>query len=258
MTKKNIDTKSLEHLGLSSTEIKIYITLLSAGPSQAGNLIRRTGIQNSVMHLSLRKLCAGGFLSYILKGKIRVYQAVDPRNLLRMLDSRRQEVAATLPALMALHNPEILPEAEIYEGMIGLQNMCLKLIEDSKPGDEFLFFGFCSNNKEFESEVYQYYREYTDIRMNRGLVLRGIAHESMRQRFAENLWPHSNIKFVSYPTLKNISICNNKVIIVPWENTKTSFLITSKSFTDNCREYFNEVWNHNFKKQSGRDKLLKP
>lgn len=247
MTKKAIDFKVLERLGLTPSEINIYISLLSAGPSQAGSLIRRTGIQNSVMHMGLRRLCSGGFISYILKGKIKVYQAVDPRNLLRMMDNHRQDIVNTLPSLMSLYNPEIHPEAEIYEGMNGLRNMCLKLIEDTKPGDEFLFFGFCSNNKKFESEVYQYYREYTDIRMNRELSIRGIAHESMRSRFIENSWPHSSIRFVSYPTLKNISICNNKVIIVPWENTMTSFLITSKSFAENCKEYFNEVWNHELK-----------
>lgn len=120
--------------------------------------------------------------------------------------------------------------------------MCYKLIEDVKKNDDFLFFGFQCNNKTWEKEVYKFYREYSDIRISRGLKLKGVANISLKQMFVKHSWPHSNIKFVNYPTLINMSICNNRVIIVPWRDKQVSFLITSEAFAENCREYFFEIY----------------
>ena len=236
------DTTALTELGLSPTEIKVYIALLELGSAKAGAVMKTTGIQNSVMHLTLGRLVAQGLISYVRRGNMKVYQAAEPRFLLQLADQRKQRLEELVPRLEHLGSRGQLPEAEIYEGVTGLKNMCLKLIEDAAPGDDFLFFGFSSRNEEYEREVYEFYREYTLIRQQRRLVLRGIAHESMRKRFEEYKWPHSNVRYVSYPTLINISICNNRVIIVPWEDAKVSFLITSPPFAENCRSYFNAVW----------------
>jgi hypothetical protein len=173
---------------------------------------------------------------------MKVYQAASPDYLLKLLDGRRLRLEKLVPSLRGLQTKSQLPEAEMYEGINGLKNMCFKLIEDTSPGDDFLFFGFACSNPEYERAVYKFYREYTFMRVERGLRLRGIAHESMRPLFVEHQWPHKNIRFVTFPTLNNMSICNNRVIIVPWEDTQTSFLITSKSFAENCRAYFEDVW----------------
>lgn len=242
MTLKVSEAEILSSVGLSPTETKVYLALLELGPSKAGALIKLTGIQNSVMHLTLGRLAAQGFVSYIRRGQLKIYRAADPNSLLRRMDERREKLHSVIPQLLALQNQATLPEAEIYEGLNGLKNMCFKLIENTQRGDDFLFFAFSSRNEEYEKQVYEFYREYTGIRVERGLKLRGISHEKLRHRFTEFQWPHSNIRFVNFPTLKNISICRERVIIVPWEETQTSFLITSSSFARTCREYFNEVW----------------
>lgn len=238
----SVETEPLENLGLSATEIKVYLALLKLGSAKAGDLIRTSGVQNSVIHLTLGRLVTAGFISYVRRGKIKVYHANHPRQLLQLADERKARLEKLVTKLEALHGDTQAPEAEIYEGLTGLKNMCYKLIEDAVPGDDFLFFGFASSNEEYEKMVYKFYREYTDVRLQRGLVLRGIAHVDMRPRFVENDWPHRNIRFVNFPTLNNISICRNKVIIVPWEESQVSFLITSSSFAENCRNYFNAVW----------------
>lgn len=237
-----MDTKPLEDLGLTATEIKIYLALLKCGSSKAGELIRLTGIQNSVMHLTLGRLVAEGFASYIFRGQIKIYQPASPERLMQIADSRRIRLQALIPQLQGMQKELDLPEAEIYEGLNGLRNMCFKLIENAEQGDDFLFFGFSCTNKIWEKDVYKFYREYSDIRLGRGLKLKGIAHQNMHKRFVDNKWPHSNIRFVNYPTLVNMSVCRNRVIIVPWKDKQVSFLITSQAFADNIRDYFGEAW----------------
>ncbi len=247
MKKVKFDLEPLASLGLSPTEVRVYVALLELGSSQAGGLIRRTGIQNSVMHLTLGRLVAEGVISYILRGKIKVYQVVDPRQLVAILEQRKSALQNIMPALLAMKGTGTAPQAEVYEGLSGLRSMCFRFIEDAEPDDEYLFLGFSSSNAIFEEEVYTFYREFSEVRINRGLKLRGVAHETMRKNFDKHEWPHRNIRYVQYPILKGISICRNKAIIVPWDQTRVSFLISSDSFANNLRDYFGELWKNSHK-----------
>ena len=240
--KKHIDTGPLAALGMSPVEIKIYLALLELGSAKAGVLIQRTGTQSSVMYLTLGRLITQGYISYVMQGKFRVYQAVDPRQLIEIADLNKKNLEKMLPSLLGMCGAGDMPQAEVYEGVSGLKNMCFRFIEDAAPGDEYLFLGFSSKNPVFEEEVYGFYREFTETRMERGLKLKGVAHESMRKFFEEREWPHTNIRYVPFPILKNISICGNKTIIVPWETERVSFLISSEGFASNLREYFTLVY----------------
>ena len=51
-----MDTKILEDIGLSNAEIKVYLTLLELGTSTAGPILEKSGLQNSVVHMTLNKL----------------------------------------------------------------------------------------------------------------------------------------------------------------------------------------------------------
>ena len=238
-----MDISALEHLGLTNTEIKVYLCLLKLGSSKAGPIIKSTGLQNSVVHLILGKLTNSGLISFSKKNQVKIYQANDPRYLLTIADERRKSLEKVVPELLSLRKNIQLPEAEIYQGLTGLKNMCYKFIENSSPGEDFMFFGFSSSNQSYTNAVYEFYREYTDYRLRRGLVLRGIANEHMKEQFIKNQWPHKNIKFVHFPIIQNTSVYRNKVMFVPWEDSQTSFLITSDGLAEYFRNYFNSIWN---------------
>jgi sugar-specific transcriptional regulator TrmB len=241
----HMKTEYLEELGLTPNEIKIYLCLLQLGPSKAGGIVKSSGCQNSVVHLTLGKLVASGLVSYSKESNVKMYQANDPKYLLNLADEKRKRLESLVPELEKIRKNFDLPEAEIYQGLTGLKNMCYKLIEDSKPGEDFLFFGFDSTNPIYLEQVYNFYREYAEYRLSRGLVLKGIAHEKNKKEFIKNKWPHKNIKFVPFPIIENISIFRNKIIIVPWEHSQTSFLITSDSLAENFRRYFFSIWESN-------------
>lgn len=242
MEKQPLDTEPLREFGLSSTEIRIFLALHELGTAKAGELIHATGIQNSVMHLTLSRLAKQGVVSYVKRGKVKLYQAVPPNRLLELQSHRTERLTRFVDELKLRHSPRDQPEAEVYEGITGLKNMCFKLIEEAEPGDEFLFFGFASPNPDSVKKVYAFYREYTDIRLQRGLIVKGIAHAHMREEYLRRNWPHRNIRLVNFPIVQNISVCRDRAIIVPWINAEVSFLIRSESYANNLREYFYSLW----------------
>ena len=62
-----MDTKILEEIGLTKTEIKIYITLLAQGQCTTTVIVREAGIHASKVYEYLDKLIAKGLVSYVIK-----------------------------------------------------------------------------------------------------------------------------------------------------------------------------------------------
>lgn len=236
------DLKVFEELGLSATEVKIYLALLELGESRAGEIITHTNLQNSVVHLTLGRLVDKGLASFVRHGKVRQYQATDPRNLLRWIDEKRHRVEELLPSLLARQVHKERQEAEVFEGLRGFKAMLYKLIEDYEKGDEYLFFAFYTPIEQRDREVYQFYREFLDERRRRGIKVRGIAHVSRRTLFEEIDYDMDAILFTDVPYIQNVSVFRNKIIITPWQYHPVAFLITSRQVADNFREYFNLLW----------------
>jgi hypothetical protein len=95
-----------------------------------------------------------------------------------------------------------------------------------------------------DREIYAFYREFTEDRLRRGLTLKGIAHTDRKPLFEELEFDMNTWRFVDYPSLQNVSICGNKIILTPWQYDRVSYLITSQQVADNFREYFYWMWNN--------------
>lgn len=236
-------TKSLENLGLSTNEIKIYLALLSLGLTKAGRIREKTGLQNSVVHLTLGQLLEKGLVSFINKGHVRNYQACDPRHILELLEERKNSFVSILPDLLNLQKTDERQQAEVFEGMTGFKVMLYKFIEDAKPGEDYLFFAFLTESGTLDHEVNTFYKDFRKDRMRRGLKIKGIAHKSVKDRFDKVAYDYSDVRFVDFPTLQNVSICHNKVIMTPWDDRQVSFMITSQQLARNFQQYFYSLWN---------------
>lgn len=235
---------ALENLGLTNAEIKVYFALLELGSTKAGDVIRHSGLQNSVVHMTLQKLVEKGLASFIRHGKIKHYQATDPRNIIRWIDEKKLKFEQILPQLIEKQEHVERQEAEVFEGFRGFKAMCYKFIEDADPGDEYLFFAFITPSIEVDRQVYAFYREFAEDRRRRGLVIRGVAHETRKSLFEELRYDTKQIAFVNFPTIQNVSICRNRIIMTPWTDKQVAYLITSHQVATNFRDYFYSIWNH--------------
>ena len=70
-----MDTEIFEELGLTRTEIKLYLTLLEIGSSTAGTILEKSKLPNSTVHRDLNSLIERGLINFILEGKRKIYQA---------------------------------------------------------------------------------------------------------------------------------------------------------------------------------------
>ena len=98
-----------------------------------------------------------------------------------------------------------------------------------------------SGKKPRSLKVFRFYEDFEKERLAREIIVRGIAPESVRRRLGRRR--HENILFVKFPTLQNLSVFRNKVIMTPWDERQVSFLITSSELAANYRQYFYSIWN---------------
>jgi sugar-specific transcriptional regulator TrmB len=238
---ENMNTRILEEIGLTKSEIQVYIALLELGDTTAGPVIRRSGLYNSIVYTTLGSLSEKGFVTFVKRGQKRYYQASDPKFILQFLDKKKERIEALLPQLHAKQHPIDRQSAEVFSGFRGFKVMLYQFIEEARRGDEYLFFAFYTEDNDAHEEVHEFLKEYEKERHRRGIVVKGIVPEKARVKYeGRNL---KNILFTDKPVLTNIGIFRDKVIMTPWEDGKNSFLVHSPQLAESFRAYFYSMWN---------------
>ena len=235
-----MNTKILEDIGLTPGEIKVYLTLLELGPHSAGKIIEKANIQNSVFHFNINRLIEKGLISYIKKGKAKIYQAANPSNFLTYLKDKESQLEKILPELNAKQKmAKEKQEVELFTGMKGIITLLNTLIENTKPGDEFLFFPpDLDPNK--NKKIQKFYLKYDIKRKDKKLLTKGIAPIKLKKLFEKR--KYLKMKYSQMPVPVNSAICNNKMAIITWGEKPTGVLIQSKQLVKKQKEFFQALW----------------
>src|SRR3989344_4069712 len=135
-----MDTHILEDIGLTNAEIKVYLTLLELGSSTAGPIIEKSGLQSSVVHMTVNKLVEKGFVSFVKEGKRNHYQATNPKHIIEFINEKKQRFEQILPELLLKQQTaKIKPEIITFRGVKGIKELLLELLD--AEGKEHHTFG---------------------------------------------------------------------------------------------------------------------
>jgi sugar-specific transcriptional regulator TrmB len=235
-----MDTSILEEMGLSKGEAAVYLALLRLGETKVGGIIEKSGMASSAVHNSINTLIEKGLVAYIKKGKIKFYQAVPPKQILDFIEDKKKDFLKILPELeLQQKKAQEIQDAEIFEGTKGIISMLNLLIENTKKGDEYLFFSV--NVKEMNEEIQEFFQMYDAKRKAKGLNVKGLAPKDLKKLFIKRKILKMN--YVDFPIPSNISICNDKVAFFSWEEKPVGYLIKSKQIAEMYKKYFKDIWN---------------
>ena len=230
----------LENFGLSRGEIRVYSALLELGSVQVGQIIEKSGLVSSAVHRYIQRLQERGFVSYIKVGKIKHYQAAPPKEILNFIDEQRKEFLDILPQLEAKQKiAKEKQQAEVFSGTRGIIAMLNTIIDEAKSGNNYYFFA--TNMEERNEEIQEFFRRYDSKRKERGLNIRGLAPSSLKHLFAGR--KALKMKFPEFPIPSDITICDDKVALIAWEEKSIGYLIRSKQIYKIYKKFFEEIWN---------------
>jgi sugar-specific transcriptional regulator TrmB len=109
-------TESLQELGLSLYEARLYLGLLTRGPQNGNELSRTSGVPSSKVYAMLERLAAAGIVAHTRRGNTVEYVSVPPQDVLHKLRERYTRpldfLEATLPTIVSSDpEPDVLQVA---------------------------------------------------------------------------------------------------------------------------------------------------
>lgn len=121
----HMDTNQLlREIGLSYKEAELYLASLELGPSTVLGLSRATTIHRTLVYEKLESLIQKGLFMTVVKGKRKLYQAVNPDELLNYLKERERNLKEALPLLKAeMSRGADKPQLRFYEGQEQLRTL---------------------------------------------------------------------------------------------------------------------------------------
>lgn len=118
-----------EGFGLDEHESSIYVALLSLGGSNVTEVSKKSGVKRTTAYYYLEALIEKGLLFKSVKGKRTLYFAVDPKELPRLIESKKEFITRAVPRLAEMYKKGVSrPTIRFYEGKEGLKNLYKEIL----------------------------------------------------------------------------------------------------------------------------------
>ncbi|MEK6933041.1 MAG: helix-turn-helix domain-containing protein, partial [Nanoarchaeota archaeon] len=220
-----MDTTILEDIGLTKSEIKVYFTLLELGPSTTGKIIEKSNVSSSKIYEILDKLIKKGLVNYILKGKIKYFEASDPNRIINFIDdkekqleSQKKEIQEIIPKLeLKKKLAKFKQEAKIYHGFKGLEVAFYDALNLMNKGESYIAYGIPKRS----DKANRFFVKWNKERANKKIKQMILFNESARgdlQTLPKNN-PLSEIKYLQEDMFMPaaINVFKDRTIIFPSE-----------------------------------------
>lgn len=243
--------ESLEKLGLTNLEARVYLSLLRLGPLGAGEITKNTGIHRRNVYDSLSRLLEKGFVSYSTINNRKSFQAAPPSRMLEYLGEKQellmkegQQIKKLLPELESLSSKKLeSTSVRVFTGKEGIRSVMNDVLKGEK---ELLGFGADAKLREL---VNFYLPVFTEKRIQKKIVFKIIYNEGLREK-ARQVYggkAYTDVRFLPKEyTLPAVTwVYGNKVAIRPSEESledTTIIVLENPKIANSFRKYFELLW----------------
>lgn len=147
-------SKTLEKLGLSEKEAKLYITLLSMGPTAIRKIADKVDINRGTTYEILKRLQHIGLVSYFHQGKRQHFVAEDPSVLTNILERKKTDlgeaevnlskIISEFSSVVKISNNR--PIIKFYEDYSGLRTILKDVLQSMANASEKEYFAYSSSS----------------------------------------------------------------------------------------------------------------
>ena len=252
--------EALNSLGLSETEVKIYLTVLQQGKISISDVSKIAKINRTTVYSASKELLKKGIIQQDLGGKTQYLLAVPPKELFSVIEKKEKQLKKQrelldqsmeeLSSLTKNTHYSIPKITFIDEGKLKdyLYNNAEKWNKSIMQADE-TWWGF--QDPTFVSTFQEWIDWYWKKTAPSNLVLKLLTHQSETEETMKekgytrrkiHFWEHGK-KFTS-----SIWAVGDYVVFI-FTNKKPFYLIEIHDavIAHNMREFFNGIWSQNFK-----------
>jgi len=171
----------LKKLDFDEKEIRVYLILLSLGPSSVRKIGQASDINRGTTYDILKKLMKQGLISYFHKDKKQYFVAEDPIKLEQLLDNRLNElnelkdtVKVSLPELRSIYNRGgDKPVVRYFEGATGVRQILQDILDTVEKSEKKEYLVYSS--ADIRGQLYEQFPNFTKERIKRKINCKVIA-----------------------------------------------------------------------------------
>ncbi len=239
--------KKLSELGLSDKEARVYLALLPRHDVGSTKIIRATGLHGQFVYDSLARLEEMGLAKHVIQNGRKKFSANTPMRIISLLEEKRLSAQSVVRQLQERYSGKYEQNFEVFQGENAFRAHQYDLLERVPQDSEAL--AICGPTENFlatfgdgESD------EFEKLRIKKGLRVRYIGMESMRERLTEarkwrKLWEFRILPGGTSTGLVDTDIWPDNITFNIFGNPVISFTLTSKVIADGYKEFFESLWN---------------
>ncbi len=249
---------TLEGIGLTNSESKVYLSLLKLGASSSGPLVKDSGTADSKIYVVLDKLASKGLVSSFIKDGVRHFRAASPLELVNYLNEREERIKSQIQSLNKIM-PQMTSleesgldekEASVFSGANGARAGFRKIVSELERGEEIHIMGTYS----FPSHIMPIALYFQKIRSKKGIRAKFLMNSGAGgvADLFKKFYP-VEIRFLPEEILTPaIFLIYKDTVIINLLSELTMFVIKGKNAAKAFDSYFSYLWKASSKTPSGK------
>jgi len=240
--------ETLEELGLSPNEAKIYEGLLHLGLASVPDISAKIGVHKRNVYDTIPRLLQKGLI-YQIAGRESLYAAVAPGKLSDLVWEKEDKLKSILPALEKQFKKTATNEAVyIYKGIEGFKNYLRDILE---VGEDVYFIG--AKGGWFDRDLQPFIKKFLKQAKEKKIKYFHIFDHEVKNKAPELLGTLGKpYKFLpeKYSSTGAIDIFGDHVVTFSGLTLKditedvALVVIVNKELADCYRNWFKFIWDH--------------
>lgn len=238
-----MDKEILRKIGLTDSEIEVYLDLVKHGGSLASETASRIRISRTYVYDSIQNLIDKGLIVYVIKNNRRYFKALEAEKLLEYIDERtaqlqrqREEADKLIQELKVFQEPvKEKPIVEVFEGKEGLKTILNDIIKIKK---DIIAWGATDRIKEYLPDWFL--EKYVEEKVKRGMKTKQLYVEGEKTLEGKGYILKAVPKEFSNPV--TFAAYGNRIIIFFWSKIPVVVRIRNEEIADSFRKHFEFLW----------------
>lgn len=228
----------LKNMGMTKSEIKVYMRLLERNPASATEIAEKANIYRRNAYDALNKLIKRGLASYADEGRRRMFYAANPQKLIEIIELRKKEMQSLLPELKALYKPSASAEGvEVFKGTEGLKTIFEDILNSKRDYNKI------GCGEKFRDMLPYYYLQYQKKKKESNIKCKAIHSKTERdERFVKEFIGEVRFLRDEFVGSSTTIIYGKKVAVIVWKENPTGILINSEEVARSYDHYFRILW----------------
>lgn len=166
--------KVLQHIGLTESEAKLYLSALELGSANVVELSERADLSRQMVYLLLPGLQAKGLIQQTKHGSKVHYKALSPKLLRDLAKSITKQIEGIIPLLESRQaEHDAIPLLTVYENPVAMREWYVNFMKQAKQGDEILILSssLLWHWYDLDSKFYDKYLRFCDRKGIRSRII---------------------------------------------------------------------------------------